>query len=107
MAKRFLTLAALGLGVAGTSTWAFAYMAAAPVPIPAAFERPMGPIAACAAEAQDQFLSGPAFDIFMQHCGPAAVARFCEEAATARRLSGKSRSAYARRCAIEVEQAER
>jgi hypothetical protein len=107
MSKGFLPAMVLAAGVAGVSTVAFAYMAPAPVPIPVAFERPMSPFAACAADAQEQFLAGPAFEVFMQSCTQAAVSRICDDAASARRLSGKNRSAFARKCAAEIEQAER
>ncbi|WP_457797471.1 hypothetical protein [Methylocystis sp. S23] len=106
MFKRFLPVAALAAALAAVSTMASAYMAAAPVPIPAAFERPMSPAAACAAEAQDQFLSGPAFDAFMDKCTRVAVADLCERAASARKLTGKKRAAFARECAAQVEQAQ-
>jgi hypothetical protein len=107
MSRKVLPALVFAAGVAGMSTVAFAYMAPAPAPIPVAFERPMGPIALCAAEAQEQFLSGPAFDSFMHSCGQAAVANICDAAASAKRLSGKSRAAFAKRCAVEIEQAER
>lgn len=106
MSKRFVSVLVVAAGSCASGV-AFAYMAALPVPIPPAFERPMSPFAACAAEAQEQFLSGPAFDIFMHKCGEAAVAGICDEAASAKRLSGKARAAFARKCAMEIEQAER
>ncbi len=106
MFKRFLPLAALGAALVSASSAAFAYMAASPVLIPPAFERPMSPAAACAAEAQDRFLSGPAFDIFMEKCTRAGVAELCDRAAAARKLTGKKRTIYMRECTIEVEQAQ-
>ncbi|QGM96074.1 hypothetical protein [Methylocystis parvus] len=105
MFKRFMPLAAAA-GLACVSTAAFAYMAAMPLPIPAAFERPMSPAAACAAEAQEQFLSGPAYDSFMARCTRAGVAELCDRAASARKLTGKKRAAYTRECAVQVEQAQ-
>jgi hypothetical protein len=106
MFMRFSPAAAIAAILACVSTGAFAYMAAAPVPIPAAFERPMSPAAACAAEAQEQFLSGPVFDSFMEKCARAAVARLCDDAASVRKLTGKKRAAFTRGCAVQVEQAQ-
>lgn len=106
MFKRFPALAALVAGLAAISTFAYAYTAAAPVLIPPAFERPMSPAAACAAEAQEQFLSGPAFDIFMAKCTSAGVAQLCSHAASARKLTGKKRAIFTRECAIQVEEAQ-
>lgn len=106
MFKRFLPAMAASAALACASTAALAYMAAAPVPIPAAFERPMSPAAACAAEAQEQFLSGPAFDSFMATCTRTGVAELCDRAASARKLTGKKRAAYTRECAVQVEQAQ-
>jgi hypothetical protein len=107
MFKSFLPAMAFLAGVACTSTMAFAYMAAAPVMIPPAFERPMSPYAACAAEAQESFLSGSAYESFMQHCAPAAVANFCDEAASVRKLAGKHRAAFNKKCIGQVEESER
>jgi hypothetical protein len=107
MSKKFLPALAFTAGAVVMSSMAFAYMAPSPVPIPVAFDRPMSPFAACAAQAQDQFLSGPAFDSFMQSCGQTAVARICDESASAKGLSGKSRAAFTKKCAAEIEQAER
>lgn len=106
MFKRSLSIAALAAGLAVVSSAALAYMAASPVLIPPAFERPMSPAAACAAEAQEQFLSGPAFDHFMAKCTGAGVAQLCNHAASARKLSGKKRAIFTRECAIQVEEAQ-
>jgi hypothetical protein len=106
MFKRFLSLAAPPAAFAALSTAAFAYTAAAPVLIPPAFERPMSPAAACAAEAQDRFLSGPVFDSFMTKCTAIGVAELCDHAATVRKLTGKKRAIFTRECAIQVEEAQ-
>ncbi|WP_442756674.1 hypothetical protein ACNHKD_08795 [Methylocystis sp. JAN1] len=106
MFKRFLPATALAGGLAFVSTLAYGYTAAAPVLIPPAFERPMSPAAACAAEAQEQFLSGPAFDSFMATCTSAGVARLCDHAASVRKLTGKKRAVFTRECAIQVEEAQ-
>lgn len=106
MFKRVLFLAAQGAACVALSTPAPAYTAAAPVMIPPAFERPMSPAAACAAEAQEKFLSGPVFDRFMATCTAAGVAQLCGHAASVRKLTGKKRAIFTRECAIQVEEAQ-
>lgn len=89
------------------SSAAFAHMAPSPVPVPVAFEGPMNPFAACAAEAQEQFLSGPAYDSFMQGCEKTAAASLCEAWAIERNVPGKHRAGFTKKCVHDVEQAER
>ena len=104
MSKSFLfALFISAFAPAGAS----AYMAPAPVPIPAAFQREMSPYAACAAEAQEQFLSGPAHDAFMQGCTKTAVARYCADAASAKGVMKKRRAAFVKNCAAALAEAER
>jgi hypothetical protein len=89
------------------SSAAFGHMAPSPVPVPVAFEGPMNPFAACAAEAQEQFLSGPAYDSFVQSCEKSAIANVCEAWATERNVPGKQRASFTKKCVRAVEQAER
>lgn len=107
MHRNFLASWGLAAGAVCVSSAAFAYMAAMPVPIPAAFERPMSPYAACAAEAQERFLSGAAYDSFVRKCGQAGAENLCKDIAAARKIPGKARTAFARKCVAEIEEAER
>jgi hypothetical protein len=107
MIMRVLSGMAVIAGAAAASGAAMAYMAPSPVLIPPAFQRPMSPLAHCAAQAQDQFLSGPAYDFFVENCTQAAVANICDKAAADRRLTGKRRTAFTEKCAQDIEQAQR
>jgi hypothetical protein len=107
MGKTILFSATVALGLAGAASAAFAYMAAQPVPVPVAFSGPMSPYAACAAEAQDQWLSGAAYDAYARRCAETAIRNICEDAASTRRLAGKRRAEYARQCAAAIEATEK
>ena len=107
MSRTLLIAAAFTVGVGFASTGALAYVAALPVPIPAAFEGPMNPFAACAADAQEQFLAGAAFDSFMHKCTQTAVASICDDWASAKKVPGKARAAFTRKCVAAIEQTER
>ena len=103
MVNRFLLAAVVAVCA---SSAARAYMAPAPVPVPVAFEAPMSPFAACAAEAQDQFLSGPAYDSFVQNCGRTAAVSLCEAWAAEKKVPGKHRASFTKKCVHDVQQAE-
>ncbi len=105
MVKEFLVGAAF---VACASGAAFAYVGVAPVPVPVAFEGGgMNPFTACAADAQERFLSGAAYDAFMETCNRAAAATVCDAVASQKALIGKNRVSYTKKCVAEELEAQR